>query len=226
MEASTASTTSNSRRRRPWFAPSTANPTPAQQTTEHQAVEFNSSQLVFEECSAEELERCETWKNNIVKHDPFVKFMLGHLDKAGCPVDTSKFFTCLNCPISGAFDQGNNEVILCANTLTSESHTATVMTHELIHAFDHCRGKIDFSNIEHLACTEIRAGSLSGDCFFTRELARGNLGFAKHHQTCVKRRAILSILAVLDVDKETATAAVEKVWDTCFKDTEPFDYIP
>jgi hypothetical protein len=32
-----------------------------------------------------------------------------------------------------------------------------VITHELIHALDHCRGKVNFSDPRHLACTEIRA---------------------------------------------------------------------
>lgn len=32
---------------------------------------------------------------------------------------------------------------------------AQVMTHELIHAYDNCRAKVDFVNIEHLACTEV-----------------------------------------------------------------------
>ena len=30
-----------------------------------------------------------------------------------------------------------------------------VLTHELIHAFDHCRAHVDWSNIDHLACSEV-----------------------------------------------------------------------
>ena len=30
-----------------------------------------------------------------------------------------------------------------------------VMTHELIHAFDDCRAKVNFRDIKHLACTEV-----------------------------------------------------------------------
>lgn len=37
------------------------------------------------------------------------------------------------------------------------------LTHELIHAYDHCRaGNLDWSNLEHHACSEIRAATLSG----------------------------------------------------------------
>ena len=29
-----------------------------------------------------------------------------------------------------------------------------VITHELVHAYDHCRAEIDYNNLRHLACTE------------------------------------------------------------------------
>lgn len=37
------------------------------------------------------------------------------------------------------------------------------LTHELIHAYDHCRAaSLDWASLEHHACSEIRAASLSG----------------------------------------------------------------
>lgn len=30
-----------------------------------------------------------------------------------------------------------------------------VLTHELIHAYDHCRAHVDWQNIKHLACSEV-----------------------------------------------------------------------
>jgi hypothetical protein len=38
------------------------------------------------------------------------------------------------------------------------------LTHELVHAYDHCRAYVDWSNCVHHACSEIRAANLSGDC--------------------------------------------------------------
>ena len=38
------------------------------------------------------------------------------------------------------------------------------LTHELIHAYDHCRAYMNWSNCVHHACSEIRAANLSGDC--------------------------------------------------------------
>lgn len=88
----------------------------------------------------------------------------------------------------------------------------------MVHAYDHCRAKIDNQNCLHIACTEvivsfsssnlqIRASSLSGDCNYTQELMRGHWRdkIEKHHEVsekfeplftskeCVRRRAALSV---------------------------------
>jgi len=31
-----------------------------------------------------------------------------------------------------------------------------VLSHEMIHMFDFCRADVDFTNLEHLACTEVQ----------------------------------------------------------------------
>lgn len=45
-------------------------------------------------------------------------------------------------------------------------------------------------------------------------------------QECVKRRAIKSVLWVRDIDEAEATRVVEKVFDKCYNDLEPFGRIP
>lgn len=45
-------------------------------------------------------------------------------------------------------------------------------------------------------------------------------------QTCVKRRAVLSVEANPSCkDRAMAERAVNEVWESCFKDTRPFDEI-
>uniref|UniRef100_A0A8C1BA83 Mitochondrial inner membrane protease ATP23 n=1 Tax=Cyprinus carpio carpio TaxID=630221 RepID=A0A8C1BA83_CYPCA len=67
----------------------------------------------------------------------------------------------------------------CARTTSMKR----VVTHKLIHAFDHCRARVDwFNSFRHLACSEIRAVSLSGDCSFVNEISRFNFGLKEHHQ--------------------------------------------
>eukprot|EP00038_Savillea_parva_P003539 m.126985 g.126985 ORF g.126985 m.126985 type:complete len:198 (+) comp11203_c1_seq2:351-944(+) len=103
----------------------------------------------------------------------FVIFMMKHMERIGCPVDVERHIVCEPCPkhmpINGVFDAGRNEIVLCENNLISERTTGDIITHELIHAYDKCRAKVDFTNPEHLACTEIRAANLSGDCFMAKE---------------------------------------------------------
>lgn len=83
---------------------------------------------------------------------------------------------------------------------------------------------MDWQNCLHHACSEVRAASLSGDCKFSREILRGNFRFTKHHQTCVKRRATLS-LKQNKACAEVAQQAVLQVFASCFNDTRPFDEI-
>lgn len=97
----------------------------------------------------------------------------------------------------------------------------------MVHWFDHCRFLVDWSNLRHHACSEIRAASLSGDCGFGREFQRRIYGFKLQHQNCVKRRAVLSILVnpACGGDREKAERTVDEVFESCFGDTRPFDEV-
>mmetsp|Transcript_15163 Transcript_15163/g.34974 ORF Transcript_15163/g.34974 Transcript_15163/m.34974 type:complete len:139 (+) Transcript_15163:430-846(+) len=82
------------------------------------------------------------------------------------------------------------------------------------------------NNCIHMACTEIRAENLSGECDAFREYMAGRAKpFAGHGQVCVKRRAALSLQAnpnCRDRVHEYIDAAMER----CFEDTFPFDRHP
>lgn len=101
------------------------------------------------------------------------------------------------------------------NVWTQNQYDRTV-AHELIHAYDYCRGKVSKKNILHQACTEVRGGkrrrvpraaslspspqlraaALSGDCDFRAEAARGIWKWKDHHKVCVRRRAVSSVAAL------------------------------
>lgn len=118
-------------------------------------------------------------------------------------------------------------MFLCENTIYTQKAMDTVLTHELIHAFDNCRVKYNPDNVRHLACTEIRAANLSGDCFYSKEaFGRFRFKWKAHQQECVKERAVKSMLCVRDMSKQEAQEVVESVFDACFNDTEPFERIP
>lgn len=119
------------------------------------------------------------------------------------------------------------QVILCHNHLIGQQEVNHALTHELLHAYDHCRGaNIDWHNCNHHACSEIRAASLSGDCNWKQELLRGNYGIRKQHQVCVKRRAELSLSMNPSCQGLRGKMAVDAVFDSCYQDTAPFDRIP
>jgi len=81
--------------------------------------------------------------------------MLKHLNLAGCPFTTSSV-QCHPCPahIAGGFTPEYG-VLVCQDRLVSKRIMEDTLAHELLHAFDHCRFNVDWSNLRHHACTEV-----------------------------------------------------------------------
>lgn len=119
------------------------------------------------------------------------------------------------------------EIYLCQEHVTGQKHVNTILSHELIHAIDMCRAKMDpLHNCMHLACTEIRAENLSGECNMSWEFLRGKLnGWLGHGQECVRRRAIDSVRANPNCTK-SAELFVDAAMERCYKDTFPFERHP
>uniref|UniRef100_A0A8D0CGT9 Mitochondrial inner membrane protease ATP23 n=1 Tax=Salvator merianae TaxID=96440 RepID=A0A8D0CGT9_SALMN len=173
--------------------------------------------------------KCEEMLKVALENNPYAKLLLDAMKNSGCVVYRDRHFSCEACDgtVSGGFDALASQIVLCQNTIQSQSQMNRVVTHELIHAFDHCRAHVDwFNNVKHLACSEIRAANLSGDCSLTNEILRFNFGLKRHHQTCVRDRAVRSILAVRKFSKEIAEKAVDDVFESCFNDHEPFGRVP
>jgi hypothetical protein len=117
------------------------------------------------------------------------------------------------------------EIFLCEQYMETELMTHKTMVHELIHAIDMCRTKMDpLHNCVHMACTEIRAENLSGECSFFKEFFRMS-SFAGHGQECVKRRAMLSVRANPNCAAR-AEDYVDAAMFRCFQDVYPFDRHP
>ena len=84
-------------------------------------------------------EKCESELDDISSRTPMVKSLLEALSKADAPVKR-EFFEVARCnkAVLGGFrpDEG---VVLCHNNLTNRTDMENMLTHELIHAYDHCR---------------------------------------------------------------------------------------
>lgn len=189
--------------------------------------------------------RCEQWKDDLLRTSPMVRFMVKHLALVSCNPLTPRAegtspsvppkLLIASCPpdIAGGFSPSapaqppsESGILLCANRIFSKAHLEDTLAHEMIHWYDHCRFLVDWSNLRHHACSEIRAASLSGDCSFSREVNRRHFGMLKQHQACARRRAILSVRGnPACKDEAMAEQAVNDVWESCFHDTRPFDEV-
>ncbi|XP_063241770.1 mitochondrial inner membrane protease ATP23 homolog [Bacillus rossius redtenbacheri] len=169
--------------------------------------------------------KCERNVYKCVKNSPLVKLMMKALKSSGCEVDIRRHISCEVCDpsVSGGYDAILNQIVVCQNVARSEGMVQGVLTHELIHMFDYCRNQVDFKNVDHLACTEIRAANLA-HCSFLSACTQGDASFInirQRHQACVKTKAALSVMAVRKVTEEEARAAVDRVFPRCYDDLEP-----
>jgi len=126
--------------------------------------------------------------------------------------------------MEGQFDPQEG-ITVCQNYVVGKKYIQTIVAHELIHAYDFCRVDLHLNNCLHVACAEIRASNLSGECHWKKEIRRGNFAVSQHHFDCVRRRALLS----LSKHPHCAVQAdqfVEKAWQACSNDIEPYDFIP
>ncbi|PQM34802.1 mitochondrial inner membrane protease ATP23 [Prunus yedoensis var. nudiflora] len=158
---------------------------------------------------------------------PMVKFLLKHLEQAGCGIG-DRFIKAVHCDkqIAGGYARGEG-ILVCGNHMNIQDEVNQVVIHELIHAFDDCRAaNLNWANCAHHACSEIRAGHLSGDCHYKRELLRGFVKIRGHEQDCVRRRVMKSVIANPYCSEAAAKDAMEAVWDVCYNDTQPFDRAP
>ncbi|KAF2746327.1 mitochondrial inner membrane protease-like protein ATP23 [Sporormia fimetaria CBS 119925] len=171
--------------------------------------------------------RCEDNRDWLFKYSPVVKFMKDEVAKLGGDIN-DKNVICRMCTKdqSGGFhiDHG---ILLCANQFRNKGHQEDTMAHEIVHAWDHLKFKVEPTNLRHQACLEIRASTLSGECRFTREFfTKNQWRITEQLQRCVRRRATLSMMARPGVkDDVHAAKIVNEVFDSCFNDTRPFDEI-
>jgi len=109
--------------------------------------------------------------------------------------------------------------------------------------YDVCTRKVDFNNLEHLACLEVRKANL-GDCnylvYFSSSFSKFRV--KEQHKVCVRNVAgnyekrvnlqlvyedLSSIISVKgleelwNIDKKTAEAVTQKVFSRCYNDLEP-----
>ncbi|KAI5950509.1 ATP23 [Candida margitis] len=178
-------------------------------------------------------EKCQSCNENlewVLKYSPSVIFMMNHirkLNKDNEPIDP-QFIKCATCDFTkgGGFDP-NSGILLCSNWIRSKWQLEDILTHELVHVYDYMKFNLNYNNLRHHACTEIRASMLSGECRIWAEIKKTGLGnFGKKFQDCVRRRAVISVSANPACrNTKEAESVVDIVWRSCFNDTRPFERV-
>nr|POE57717.1 mitochondrial inner membrane protease atp23 [Quercus suber] len=156
------------------------------------------------------IEECQSMIQRSLR-TPIVKFLREHLEKSGCVLG-DKFIKAVHCnkQISGGYVRGEGRgVCQCGGTF--------LILRLFFLSMKECVSIVD---------KQIRAGHLSGDCHYKRELLRGYMKLRGHEQDCVRRRVMKSVIANPYCSEAAAKDAMEAVWDICYNDTQPFDRAP
>ncbi|KAK3995935.1 hypothetical protein QBC44DRAFT_4121 [Cladorrhinum sp. PSN332] len=188
---------------------------------------------------ARDCARCEEDRDWLFANSPVVRFLREKTAALNGELNETNV-VCRRCPgritedgrvmrQSGGFSPDHG-ILLCANEMRNRGHLEDTLAHEMVHAWDHLRWKVDWMggmDLKHAACTEIRASMLSGECRWTREsMTRGNWTLTQQFQNCVRMRAIQSVMARPTCrDDVQATKVVNQVWDSCFSDKRPFEEV-
>ncbi|KOC64978.1 Mitochondrial inner membrane protease ATP23 like protein [Habropoda laboriosa] len=169
--------------------------------------------------------KCELNVYDCIKESPAVKLMMAALKSSGCEIDIGRHISCEVCDkaVTGGYDPQLNQIIICQNTAADKGRVQSSLVHEMIHMFDYCRYNLNLKNVDHLACTEIRAANLC-HCSFLGAVTGGTASpfkIKQMHRNCVADKATRSIMAVQDVTKEEAIKSVTRVFHKCYNDLEP-----
>ncbi|TGJ79798.1 hypothetical protein E0Z10_g8970 [Xylaria hypoxylon] len=102
---------------------------------------------------------CEKWRDYALRHSPTVVFLQQKIEALNGKIDASNV-VCARCPArltedgqvhrsSGGFDPGSG-ILICANEIRSQGHLEDTLSHEMVHAWDHLRWKMDWAGDKNL----------------------------------------------------------------------------
>lgn len=112
--------------------------------------------------------RCDEYRDWLFTYSPIVRFLSEKVDALNGNLDASNVL-CRRCPSrigedgqirrqSGGFSP-NHGILICANEVRDRKHLEDTLAHEMVHAWDHLRWKVDWmgdKDLKHAACTEVR----------------------------------------------------------------------
>jgi mitochondrial inner membrane protease ATP23 len=125
---------------------------------------------------ARDCARCEDWREFLFKYSPIIRFMSGNITALNGKLDADNV-RCQRCVTrtitvqekdedgvvrevekkirqGGGFSPGHG-ILICANEMRNQGHMEDTLAHEMVHAWDHLRFKVDWADLRHAACTEV-----------------------------------------------------------------------
>ena len=169
------------------------------------------------------VERCERLVVEAVEASPLVRLLLRGLARAGCPLALPRHVACetLRPGLLGGFDRQLNQVVVCAEKCRTAAVVERILAHELVHMYDQCAAGVDWADLRHLACSEVRAANLAHCPGPLAGALADGAALWGGHRACVRGRAVSSVAAVGGVGREEAEEAVAAVFERCYADLEP-----
>lgn len=125
-------------------------------------------------------------------------------------------------PHRAGYHPNKHTVWVCGNLVHNPFEYRRLLAHELVHAFDFARAKIDVANPAHVACTETRAYNLSGECdLWVNWWSSLGDDMVDYKQRCIKEGVRKSMAQGPESRKDDGEH-VDRVFRKCFDDHWPF----
>lgn len=121
---------------------------------------------------ARDVARCEADRDWLFAYSPVVRFLREGITALGGELDAANV-VCRRCPalVLGREEDGSlrvrrqaggfspaHGIMICANEIRDRGHLEDTLAHEMVHAWDHLRWKVDWSgekSLKHSACAEV-----------------------------------------------------------------------
>ena len=118
---------------------------------------------------ARDVANAEQWRDYLFTYSPTIRFLNSKIRDLNGNLDKDNVH-CRRCPTRIVKDEVTGEdvkvrqgggfspdhgILICANEMRNRGHLEDTLAHEMVHAWDHLRWKVDWSDLRHAACTEV-----------------------------------------------------------------------
>lgn len=119
---------------------------------------------IYAEKEAADIKKCNEWRDWNFTYSPTVIFLKQKIEELNGELGPENV-VCKRC-VGRQDDKGvwrrqgggfspDHGILICANHIKTKKEMEDTMAHEMVHAWDHLRWKVDWSDLRHAACTEV-----------------------------------------------------------------------